>query len=70
MRLLVVGSTYKISQLVFFSALISITIAVFGAYSFSRVRYAGRGIIQRGVLFVYMFGPILLLYPCIQLLQK
>lgn len=47
----------------FFSALISMTIAIFGAYSFSRVRYAGRGIIQRGVLFVYMFGPILLIIP-------
>ncbi len=45
------------------SAFISVLIAIFGAYSFSRVRYKGRGIIQRGVLLVYMFGPILLLIP-------
>ncbi len=45
------------------SAFISVIIAIFGAYSFSRVRYKGRGIIQRSVLLVYMFGPILLLIP-------
>ncbi len=47
----------------FSSAFISVTIAILGAYSFSRVRYRGRGLIQRGVLLVYMFGPILLLIP-------
>ena len=54
----------------FFSALISVTIAIFGAYSFSRVRYVGRGIIQRGVLFVYMFGPILLIIPLYTITSK
>jgi len=49
--------------LAFSSAFISVLIAIFGAYSFSRVRYKGRGIIQRSVLLVYMFGPILLLIP-------
>ncbi|RKX93336.1 MAG: carbohydrate ABC transporter permease [Spirochaetes bacterium] len=47
----------------FSSAFISVAIAILGAYSFSRVRYRGRGLIQRGVLLVYMFGPILLLIP-------
>lgn len=45
------------------AALCSVIIAIFGAYSFSRVSYKGRGVIQRGVLFVYMFGAILLLIP-------
>lgn len=50
-------------MLSFSSAFISVLIAIMGAYSFSRVRYKGRGMIQRGVLLVYMFGPILLLIP-------
>lgn len=45
------------------AALFSVTIAIFGAYSFSRLAYRGRGYIQRGVLLVYMFGGILLLIP-------
>ncbi|WGK68491.1 carbohydrate ABC transporter permease [Candidatus Haliotispira prima] len=45
------------------SALITVIIAVFGAYSFSRLQYRGRGTIQRGVLFVYMFGGTLLVIP-------
>ena len=47
----------------FMAAALSVTLAVFGAYSFSRLRYRGRGMIQRGVLFVYMIGGILLLIP-------
>lgn len=45
------------------AALLSVTIAIFGAYSLSRMKYKGRSIIQRGVLFVYMFGGILILIP-------
>ncbi len=45
------------------AALISLMLAVFGAYSFARTNYKGRAVIQRGVLFVYMFGGILLLIP-------
>jgi multiple sugar transport system permease protein len=45
------------------AALISLILAIFGAYSFARTQYKGRAIIQRGVLFVYMFGGILLLIP-------
>lgn len=49
------------------AAAMSLLLAVFGAYSFSRSRYAGRGMVQRGVLFVYMFGGILLLIPLYKL---
>lgn len=45
------------------AAALSLTLAVFGAYSFSRLRYRGRSVIQRGVLFVYMIGGILLVIP-------
>ncbi len=45
------------------AALISVSIAILGAYSFSRMQYKGRSTIQRGVLFVYMFGGMLLLIP-------
>lgn len=44
-------------------AFMSVFLAVFGAYSFSRLQYRGRSLIQRGVLFTYMFGGILLLIP-------
>lgn len=42
---------------------ISLLLSIFGAYSISRLRYRGRAAIQRGVLFVYMVGGILLLIP-------
>ncbi len=45
------------------AALLSVSIAILGAYSFSRMQYKGRSTIQRGVLFVYMFGGMLLLIP-------
>ena len=49
------------------SAFLALIVAVLGAYSFSRVRYRGRSLIQRGILFVYMFGGILILIPLYQL---
>ena len=49
------------------SALISLFIAILGAYSISRLKFPGRAPIQRGVLFVYMFGGILLLIPLYKL---
>ncbi len=52
------------------AATISILLAVFGAYSFSRLRFGGRGIIQRGVLFVYMVGGVLLMVPLYQMSVK
>ena len=45
------------------AAFFSAVIAVLGAYSFSRLKFPGRSIVQRGILFVYMFGGILLLIP-------
>lgn len=45
------------------AAFLSVSLSIFGAYSFSRVKYSGQSSIQRGVLFVYMFGGILLLIP-------
>jgi multiple sugar transport system permease protein len=52
------------------AATISLFLAVFGAYSFSRLRYKGRKIIQRGILFVYMVGGVLLLVPLYQMSVK
>ncbi len=48
------------------AALFSVSLAILGAYSFSRLQYKGRGYVQRGVLLVYMFGGILLLIPLYQ----
>lgn len=45
------------------AALLSVSISILGAYSFSRMRYKGRSTIQRGVLFVYMFSGIIILIP-------
>ncbi|MGH0052687.1 MAG: carbohydrate ABC transporter permease [Sphaerochaetaceae bacterium] len=47
----------------FLASLISVCLAILGAYSFSRLTFKGRSVVQRGVLFVYMFGGILLLIP-------
>ena len=52
------------------AAFISLVLSVFGAYSFCRLRYSGRIIIQRGVLFVYMVGGVLLLVPLYQMSVK
>lgn len=54
------GNSLMVSLL---AAFISMCLAIFGAYSFSRLRYRGRSTVQRGVLIVYMFGGILLLIP-------
>ena len=52
------------------AAFISLLMAVFGAYSFSRLRFKGRKIIQRGILFVYMVGGVLLMVPLYQMSVK
>ena len=54
---------YNSFLLSFSAAFITVVFAILGAYSFSRLRFPGRAFIQRGVLFVYMFGGILLLIP-------
>ena len=56
------GNSFIYSSL---AALITLLIAVLGAYSFSRLRYPGRGLVQRGVLFVYMFGGHFISYSFI-----
>ncbi len=48
----------------------SLALSVFGAYSFSRLRYRGRTLIQRSILFVYMIGGVLLMVPLYQMSVK
>jgi multiple sugar transport system permease protein len=45
---------------------LSVVVATFGAYSFARLEYTGRGLFSRGVLLVYMFSGILLVVPLFQ----
>lgn len=45
------------------SALTSVIIGIFGAYSFSRIWYPGRNLVQRGVLLVYLVGGVILSVP-------
>ncbi len=49
------------------SSFFSLMISIFGAYSFSRLKYAGRSFIQRGVLMVYLFGGTILAVPLYQI---
>jgi multiple sugar transport system permease protein len=52
------------------AASISLILAVFGAYSFSRLRFNGRSTIQRSILFVYMVGGVMLMVPLYQMSVK
>jgi len=52
------------------AASISLALAVFGAYAFSRLRFAGRTTIQRSILFVYMVGGVMLMVPLFQMSVK
>ncbi len=52
------------------AALLSLIVSIFGAYSFSRIKYPGRGTIQRGVLLVYLFGGTILMVPLYQIFSK
>ncbi len=52
------------------SALISLLTAIFGAYSFSRLRYPGRGAIRKSILIVYLFGGIILAVPLYQMVAS
>jgi multiple sugar transport system permease protein len=52
------------------AAFTSLLLAVFGAYSFSRLKYKGRSIVQRGILFVYMIGGVMLMVPLYQISVK
>jgi multiple sugar transport system permease protein len=46
----------------------SVVVATFGAYSFARLNYPGRGLFSRGVLLVYMFSGILLVVPLFKII--
>ncbi len=54
----------------FISAGIGVVIAIFGSYSFARLEFTGRSVVQRGVLLVYMFGGVLLVIPLFQMITK
>lgn len=54
----------------FVAAGFGVFIAIFGSYSFARLEYPGRKLIQRGVLLVYMFGGVLLVIPLFQIIVK
>lgn len=49
------------------AATLSLILAVFGAYAFSRLRFSGQTVIQRSILFVYMVGGVLLMVPLYQI---
>ncbi|MBW1763287.1 MAG: carbohydrate ABC transporter permease [Deltaproteobacteria bacterium] len=49
------------------AATISLLLSVFGAYALSRLRFMGRNMVQRSVLFVYMIGGVLLMVPLYQM---
>jgi multiple sugar transport system permease protein len=49
------------------SAFFSLAISILGAYAFSRIWFPGRGLVQRGVLLVYLFGGTILAVPLYQI---
>ncbi|MEA1884544.1 MAG: carbohydrate ABC transporter permease [Thermotogota bacterium] len=49
------------------SAFVSLVISIFGAYAFSRLRFPGKGTVQRSVLLVYLFGGTILAVPLYQI---
>ena len=52
------------------AATLATTISIFGAYSFARLEYYGRGFFARGVLVSYMFAGILFVVPSFQIVVK
>jgi multiple sugar transport system permease protein len=64
--------TYFINSLVIstVTAFISVVIGIFGAYSFARLEYKGRGLLQKGVLLIYMFSGVLLVVPLFQMISS
>ncbi|GGE15594.1 sugar ABC transporter permease [Marinithermofilum abyssi] len=49
---------------------LSILIGTLGAYSFARLQYKGRSVIQKMVLIIYMFSGVLLVVPLFQMVAK
>jgi len=60
---------YMLNSVIFSvgAASVSLIFSVMGAYSISRLRFTGRVVIQRSVLFVYMVGGVLLMVPLYQM---
>lgn len=47
---------------------LAVVVATFGGYSFARLNYRGRSAIKKMVLFVYLFGGILLVVPLFKII--
>jgi multiple sugar transport system permease protein len=54
-------------EISFTTAMLSVIIGTLGAYSFARLEYKGRGLLQKGVLIIYMFSGVLLVVPLYQM---
>ncbi|MEW9032785.1 MAG: carbohydrate ABC transporter permease, partial [Planifilum fimeticola] len=52
------------------TAFLAVLVGTLGAYSFARLEYGGRGLIQRGVMVIYMFSGVLLLIPLYQMVTS
>lgn len=52
------------------TATASVLVATFGAYSFSRLKYPGRGLFSKGVLIIYTISPILIIVPLFRLIAQ
>jgi len=76
-RVILFAETFPFFRYLFNSTLIGLvaatlatTISIFGAYSFARLEYYGRGFFARGVLVSYMFAGILFIVPIFQIVVK
>src|SRR5699024_7285690 len=53
----------------FVTSFLAIAVGTFGAYSFARLEFKARGILQKGVLLIYMFSGVLLVIPLFQMIS-
>ena len=49
------------------AAVVAVVFSVFGAYGLTRLRISGGKVIQRGMLFIYMVGGVMLMVPLFQI---
>ena len=52
------------------AAFMAVMLSVFGAYALTRLRISGGVVIQRGILFIYMVGGVMLMVPLFQISVK
>ncbi|QTA38323.1 ABC transporter permease subunit [Thermosipho ferrireducens] len=52
------------------AALLSLFFAILGGYAISRLKFRGRGVLQRSVLIVYLFGGTVIMVPLYQMAVK